>query len=191
MVALRTTILLVFLAAVPTAAIIGTPMIQHACGKGEPTPLRPGRVVNTPRDHSERAAREVRIRGESPTAPSHSAGVERGENASEPVPAPAPPSVPPPAAVAGDAAPAPPADPFAELQRALRDMGATYYILETWGERGELYRFECQVSGAEPAGTRQQFVAVHRDALAAVERVYDQVAAWHDSQPNPSRTANQ
>ena len=37
---------------------------------------------------------------------------------------------------------------FQQVERRLRELGATYYLLETWGNSGQMYRFHCKVSAA-------------------------------------------
>jgi hypothetical protein len=82
---------------------------------------------------------------------------------------------------------APPAKPgaggsndwFTWTQRRLRDLGATYYLLETWGRDGELYRFHCKmaVAAGNPDYTRH-FEATDSDASRAMQQVLEQVEAW-------------
>jgi hypothetical protein len=65
-----------------------------------------------------------------------------------------PAATPPPTVIpAGYEAPAPPrelpddvtstdqVDTFTHIQHRLRELGATYYLLESWGDRRQLYRF--------------------------------------------------
>ncbi|REK12761.1 MAG: hypothetical protein DWQ37_11060 [Planctomycetota bacterium] len=69
-------------------------------------------------------------------------------------------------------------DHFSEMERKLREYGATYYLLETWGNNGELYRFHCRMAvGNNPAYT-QPFEATHRDAMQAMAQVLQSVEAW-------------
>jgi hypothetical protein len=99
--------------------------------------------------------------------------------------------VPAPLAVLGPSADA--RDRFKGLERRLRELGATYYRLETWGDGGELYRFQCQLefSGNAPsngppangapfngAPPNRQFEATDRDAFQAMARVVHDVEDW-------------
>jgi hypothetical protein len=95
----------------------------------------------------------------------------------------APPS---PYAVAGqpprDSGPAAPGqtDRFTAMERKLREYGATYYLLETWGNDGELYRFHCKMAiGNNPNYTRH-FEATDRDALKAMAQVLEKVEWWRE-----------
>lgn len=81
------------------------------------------------------------------------------------------------AVAAGAAQPAVP-DRFKLLERRLREYGAIYYLLETWGSEGELYRFHCKMAiGSNPNYTRH-FEATNRDALQAMSQVLEQIEAW-------------
>ena len=74
-------------------------------------------------------------------------------------------------------------DPFTTMERKLREYGATYYLLETWGNDSELFRFHCKMAiGSNPDYTRH-FEATDRDALRAMKRVLEQVAAWRAARP--------
>jgi hypothetical protein len=67
---------------------------------------------------------------------------------------------------------------FTAMERKLREHGATYYLLETWGNEGELYRFHCKMAiGNNPNYTRH-FEATDRDALRAMAQVLERVEAW-------------
>jgi hypothetical protein len=69
-------------------------------------------------------------------------------------------------------------DRFREMERKLRAAGATYYLLETWGNDGQLYRFHCRMAvGNDPNQTRH-FEATDSDALGAMSRVVEQVESW-------------
>jgi hypothetical protein len=69
-------------------------------------------------------------------------------------------------------------DRFTEMERKLREFGATYYLLETWGNAGELYRFHCRMAVANNAAYSRHFEATDRDALKAMADVLAQVEAW-------------
>jgi hypothetical protein len=69
-------------------------------------------------------------------------------------------------------------DRFTAMERKLRDYGATYYLLETWGNDGEMYRFHCRMAiGNNPNYTRQ-FEATDHDSLKAMAQVLERVEAW-------------
>ncbi len=69
-------------------------------------------------------------------------------------------------------------DRFTTMERRLREYGATYYLLETWGKDGELYRFHCKMAvGNNPNYTRH-FEATDSDALKAMGQVLERVEAW-------------
>ena len=70
------------------------------------------------------------------------------------------------------------ADPFAVLQQRLRKAGATYYLLESWGDRQQLFRCYCRVAiGGNPAHTRH-FEATDAEPLAAMSEVLRQIEVW-------------
>jgi hypothetical protein len=74
-------------------------------------------------------------------------------------------------------------DPFTAMERKLREYGATYYLLETWGNESELFRFHCKMAiGNNPNYTRH-FEATDRDALRAMKRVLERVEAWRAGRP--------
>lgn len=95
-------------------------------------------------------------------------------------PAEANPAEPPPQGAAaghGDAV-YPHGERFAELERKLREAGATYYLLEKWGGDGESYRFHCRMPVGNDPGRTQNFEATASDALSAMSQVVEQVEAW-------------
>ena len=70
------------------------------------------------------------------------------------------------------------ADPFSYTQDRLRKMGATYYLLESWGGQQRLYRFYCKMAvGGNPNYTRY-FEAIEPDPLRAMSQVLQQVENW-------------
>jgi hypothetical protein len=69
-------------------------------------------------------------------------------------------------------------DHFKQLERRLREYGAVYYLLETWGNDGELYRFHCKMAIANNPNLTRQFEATHREALQAMTQVLEQIEAW-------------
>ncbi|MBX7165100.1 MAG: hypothetical protein K1X74_02005 [Pirellulales bacterium] len=70
------------------------------------------------------------------------------------------------------------ADPFQALQRQLRDWGATYYKLETWGAGGELYHFHCRMAIDRQGLATRHFESTTADPLAAIQQVVREVEAW-------------
>jgi hypothetical protein len=76
---------------------------------------------------------------------------------------------------------APQADNFTRLERRLRSYGAIYYLLETWGNEGELYRFHCKMAIANNPNHTRHFEATHPDALQAMTQVLEQIEAWRTS----------
>jgi hypothetical protein len=67
---------------------------------------------------------------------------------------------------------------FTWMERRLRDLGATYYLLEAWGNDGGLFRFHCKMAIAGNAQLNRHFEATDPDPLRAMERVLTQVEAW-------------
>src|SRR5205085_5218332 len=66
-------------------------------------------------------------------------------------------------------------DRFTSIEQRLRSYGAVHYHLETWGQRGELYRFQCQMPASAAGATSPSFESVDSNALEAMQRVLDQV----------------
>ncbi len=62
------------------------------------------------------------------------------------------------------------------IQQRLRQLGAVYYMLESWGQEGN-YRFVCRIAiDGNPEYTRY-FEATGRDGLTAMNNVLQQVEA--------------
>lgn len=71
-----------------------------------------------------------------------------------------------------------PTDRFLYVMDRLRELGAVYYLLETWGSDGQRFRFHCKMAiGGNPTHTRH-FEAIDRDALQSMARVLAEVEAW-------------
>jgi hypothetical protein len=70
---------------------------------------------------------------------------------------------------------------FTEMEQKLREYGATYYLLETWGNDSQLYRFHCRMAVAGNSGFTRHFEATDRDALTAMSEVLRRVEAWRSS----------
>lgn len=79
----------------------------------------------------------------------------------------------------GDARSAPMAtDRFTYALDRLRELGAVYYLLETWGNEGQRFRFHCKMAvGGNPGYTRR-FEATDADPLQAMARVLSDVETW-------------
>jgi hypothetical protein len=69
-------------------------------------------------------------------------------------------------------------DPFLRIQNRLRTLGATYYLLETWGNDQRLYRFYCEMAVAGDANFTRCFEATHSDPIGAMHTVLSQVEDW-------------
>lgn len=72
----------------------------------------------------------------------------------------------------------PHADRFSQMEARLRQLGATYYALESWGNEGQLYRFYCKLAIADDPRQVRQFEAVNADAIEAMQRVLGDVENW-------------
>jgi hypothetical protein len=69
-------------------------------------------------------------------------------------------------------------DRLATVQRHLQQLGATYYRLESWGNEGPRFRFECRVAFGRNSDCARHFEATNRDAMQAIAKVVRQVEAW-------------
>jgi hypothetical protein len=67
------------------------------------------------------------------------------------------------------------ADPFNSIQEKLRRMGATYYLLESWGSQQQMYRFFCKMAIGGSSDYTRCFEATHADPLQAMLLVLQQV----------------
>jgi hypothetical protein len=71
-----------------------------------------------------------------------------------------------------------PGDQFKHVQDRLRELGATYYLLETCGDQKREFRFYCRMSvGGNPQVT-QPFWCFDGDPLKAMTQVLKQVEDW-------------
>jgi hypothetical protein len=77
-------------------------------------------------------------------------------------------------------APAQPAesDPYTKIQNRLRQLGATYYLLESWGGQQQKYRFYCKMAVGGNPNYPQIFEANDTDPLRAMSQVLQQVESW-------------
>ena len=79
------------------------------------------------------------------------------------------------------------ADPFRSIQDRLRQLGATYYLLESWGSHQQLYRFYCKMAVGGNADYTRHFEATNSDPLHAMTQVLRQVVRWRDGGANSDR----
>jgi hypothetical protein len=73
---------------------------------------------------------------------------------------------------------------FRRTEMRLRDLGATHYMLETWGPDNNRYRFVCKMAIGGNADVNRYFQAVDDDPWQAMETVLQQVEQWR-SRPQP------
>ena len=70
-------------------------------------------------------------------------------------------------------------DPFHLIQDRLKELGATYYLLESWGTQQQMYRFYCRMAiGGNPNYTHY-FESMESDPVQAMLGVLRQVETWH------------
>ena len=67
------------------------------------------------------------------------------------------------------------ADPFHSIQDRLRQLGATYYLLESWGNDQQTYRFYCKTAVGGSTQFTRCFEATDADPLQAMVKVLRQV----------------
>lgn len=60
----------------------------------------------------------------------------------------------------------------------LRELGAVYYLLETWGNDGQRFRFHCKMAISGNPNHTRHFEAIDRDALQAMGKVLAEVETW-------------
>lgn len=65
-----------------------------------------------------------------------------------------------------------------QLAGVLRQLGATYYRLEKWGDDGGLFRFQCKMSVGGDPHVNRHFEATDADANRAIEYVVQHVRQW-------------
>jgi hypothetical protein len=65
-----------------------------------------------------------------------------------------------------------------EIQERLRELGATYYLLESWGNDQQLFRFYCKVAVGGNADYTHWFEAIHADPMEAMRQVLRRVETW-------------
>ena len=72
-------------------------------------------------------------------------------------------------------------DRFTLIQQRLRDLGATYFLLESWGSQGQLYRFYCKMAIGGNSNYNRYFEATDPDAIRVMSKVLNEVEAWRAS----------
>ncbi|HBO45492.1 MAG TPA: hypothetical protein DD670_16485 [Planctomycetaceae bacterium] len=70
---------------------------------------------------------------------------------------------------------------FLMIQERLRDMGAVSYRLETWGDRHQLYRFQCEITVHGSPHLTRHFEATDGHPLLAMHKVLVEAEAWQAS----------
>jgi hypothetical protein len=70
---------------------------------------------------------------------------------------------------------------FTYVQDRLRQMGATYYLLESWGDQKQEYRFYCRMAIGGNSQYTRSFWAIDNDPLRAMNQVLDQVESWRSA----------
>ncbi len=71
-------------------------------------------------------------------------------------------------------------DQFTAIQQRLRQLGATSYALETWGNEGR-FHFTCRVSVDGNPGLNRLFQASDAEPLPAMAKVLHEVEQWKSS----------
>jgi hypothetical protein len=72
---------------------------------------------------------------------------------------------------------------FRSVQERLRQLGAKYYLLESWGSQQQVYRFYCKMAIGGSADFTRCFEATNADPLQAMVDVLRQVEAQRDGGP--------
>jgi hypothetical protein len=71
-----------------------------------------------------------------------------------------------------------PASEFGDVPKRLQQLGATYYVLESWGNDQRLYRFYCKMAVAGRNDYTHCFEATDANPHQAMQQVLQQVEAW-------------
>lgn len=82
-----------------------------------------------------------------------------------------------PEATAADASPQ-----FQQILERLRALGAVHYMLETWGNDAQRFRFHCKMALRSNPNYIRHFEAIDRDAVRAMSQVLAEVEAWRQEQ---------
>lgn len=86
-------------------------------------------------------------------------------------------------ALAGPLAATSGSDPYTVIQDRLRQLGATYYLLESWGDQDRQYRFFCRMAIGGNAQCTRSFWSIDTDPFQAMRQVLQQVEAWRSGRP--------
>ena len=73
-------------------------------------------------------------------------------------------------------------NPLSQMQDRLRQLGATYYLLETWGNEQQFYRFYCKMAVGGNTNYTHCFESTNADSLQAMADVLKQVEAWRNGE---------
>lgn len=73
------------------------------------------------------------------------------------------------------------ADTVAAIEQRLRQLGASYYLLERWGHRRSLYRFQCRMPLKDDPNHYTQFQAIEDQPLRAMQDVLRRIEAWQST----------
>ena len=71
---------------------------------------------------------------------------------------------------------------FETLEFRLKALGAKYYRLEKWGNRGELFRFSCFVAPSEPYQYEKYFQKIGTDEITVMKAVVADIEKWKNVQ---------
>jgi hypothetical protein len=71
-----------------------------------------------------------------------------------------------------------PDERFTYVLDRLRELGAVYYLLETWGNEGQRFRFHCKMAIGGNSNYTRHFEATDRDALRAMGKVLAEIETW-------------
>ena len=85
---------------------------------------------------------------------------------------------------AGGAAGAGTDEKFRQAEMRLRELGATHYMLETWGPDNSRYRFVCKMAVGGNAEVNRYFQAIDDNPWQAMQSVLAQVEQWR-ARPQP------
>lgn len=76
-------------------------------------------------------------------------------------------------------------DMFVAIQSRLQQLGAVYYLLETWGSDPACYRFYARMAVAGNRNVTRHFEAVDRIPIRAMQRVLETVERWKAAEQEP------
>jgi hypothetical protein len=77
-------------------------------------------------------------------------------------------------------APAVTGAPFQQIQNRLKQLGATYILLETWGNQQQFYRFYCTMAVGGNTNFVHHFEKTGPDPLQTMADVLREVEAWRE-----------